>query len=142
VAAGLVAGLGTMVGTTVDVSADAIATIPASVHDVRMTGIWEDEDAVGAYRIVITRAGSESVTTRLFVQWIAVDDAGEATVADSIEIPELAEFGLDIVDYESESDDDGLTVYVKTLDPSDGFSETYELFVFSPTEYVFGPASN
>lgn len=124
-------------------SADiAATTIPASVQDVRTTGAWESDDATGIYRIVITRAGTTPVTTRLFVQWIAIDDAGEASVSESIEVAELAEFGLDILDYQSESDADGLTMYVKTLDPADGFDETYELFVFSPTEYIFGPASN
>lgn len=135
--------VGLIAGAAATASADVVATsIPPSVQDVQTLGAWESDNAAGTYRIVITRAGTTPVTTRLYVQWLAIDDAGEASVTESIEIAELAEFGLDIVDYKSESDADGLTMYVKTLDPADGFDETYELFVFSPTEYIFGPASN
>ena len=37
---------------------------------------------------------------------------------------------------------DGLSVFLQTVDPSDGFDETFELHMFSPTEYIFGPATN
>ncbi len=49
-----------------------------------------------------------------------------------------------MVDFTAESDQDGLAVYIQTLNPnSDGtHDESYELFVASPTEYRFGPASN
>jgi hypothetical protein len=49
---------------------------------------------------------------------------------------------VDVVDYTSESDADGLAVYLQTLNPNDDTDLTYELFVFSPTEYLFDQASN
>ena len=122
--------------------ADAVATIPGSVEDVRLGGSWEEGDKVGAYRIVVTRTNTDPVTARLFVQWVAYGANGEATVDRSVEIMELADLGLDIVDFSSESDADGLSLFIETLDPAGGIDETYELHLFSPVEYIFGPATN
>ena len=118
------------------------AAIPGAVEDVRIGGTWENDDKSGAYRIIIARTGLEPVTARLFIQWIAYGADGEAVVDHSVEIKELADLSLDIVDYMSESDADGLSVYIDTLNPADGSDETYELHMFSPTEYIFGPATN
>ncbi len=100
------------------------------------------DDKTGVYRVVIARTVGEAVTARLFVQWIAYDDDGSATVEHTIEIKELADLELDIVDYTSESDADGLSVFIQTLNPNGDTDQNYELFVLSPTEYRFGPASN
>ena len=54
----------------------------------------------------------------------------------------LGDLKVDIVDYTSESDTDGLPVFLQTLNPSGSADENYELFVHSPTDYKFGPASN
>lgn len=121
---------------------DAVATIPGSIEDVRVGGSWENGARSGAYRIVVTRSGGDPATARLFVQWLAYGENGESVVDKSVEITELADLGLDIIDYISESDSDGLSVYIETVNPSDGFDETYELHLFSPTDYRFGPASN
>ena len=103
---------------------------------------WQDGDRSGAYRLVVTRGGGEKVTARLFIQWITYGDAGQATVAESIEIAELAELGVDIGNLATEADDQGLSVFVDTLGGAGDRSETYEIHVFSPTDYMFGPASN
>ncbi|WP_421724032.1 hypothetical protein [Bauldia sp.] len=122
--------------------ADSVSTIPGSIEDMRVGGSWEHGERSGAYRIVVTRTAGEPPTARLFVQWIAYGNDGQAMVDNSVEITELADLGLDIIDYISESDSDGLSVYIETVNPADGFDETYELHLFSPTDYRFGPATN
>lgn len=124
-----------------DVS-DGIATLPGAVEDVRIGGTWEEEGRSGAYRIIIARSGSDTITARLFVQWVTYDDAGGAALQQTIEIKEMADLKVDIVDYTSDSDADGLSVFLETLDPAGDADKNYELFVFSPIEYRFSPATN
>ena len=76
------------------------------------------------------------------MQWIAYQDNGDASVENTIEIKELADLKVDIVDYTSESDQEGLSVYIETIDPSGNTDSNYELHITSPTEYRFGPTSN
>jgi hypothetical protein len=121
---------------------DGLATLPGAVEDVRIPGTWEADGKSGAYRVIIARSGGDAVQARLFVQWIVYHDDGGATVENTIEIKELADLKVDIVDYQSESDEDGLSVYIQTIDPNGTADESYELHVVSPTEYRFGPASN
>ena len=121
---------------------DGIGKIPGAVEDVRIGGTWEKEGKNGEYRVVITRSGGDSVTARLFVQWIAYHDDGETSVDNTIEIKELGALKVDVVDYTSESDQEGLSVYLETIDPNGNADQNYELHVTSPTEYKFGPASN
>ena len=125
-----------------DALGDGVAAIPGGIEDVRIGGTWEGEGKSGAYRILIARSGGDSVTARLFVQWIAYQEDGGATVDNTIEIKELADLKVDIVNYQSESDQDGLSVYIETIDPNGDKDESYELHVVAPTEYRFGPASN
>lgn len=125
-----------------DEVADGIATMPGGVEDVRIGGTWQDGSKSGVYRLVIVRTGGNAVTARLFVQWVAYGDTGEATVEHSMEITEFAELSLDIVDYVSESDAEGLSVYIETIDPEGAASEQYELFIFAPGDYRFGTATN
>ena len=139
---GFSVGVGLAGTALADDLTEAVKAIPGSVEDVRIGGTWESDDKSGVYRIVIARSGTEPVTARLFVQWITVDDEGQASVDRSVEIMELADLRLDIVDYTSESDADGLSVYLETLNPTGGIDETYELHLFSPTEYIFGSATN
>ena len=141
-AVALVAGLAAALPARADALADGLTTMPGSVEDVRIAGTWDQGDKTGAYRVIIARTVGEAVTARLFVQWIAYHDDGSTTVDNTIEIKELADLKLDIVDYTSESDADGLSVFIQTLNPNGATDQNYELFVVSPTEYRFGPASN
>lgn len=142
----LIAGL--IVSSTIAIPAradqifDGIAALPGAVEDVRVGGTWDRDGKSGAYRIVVARSGTDKITARLFVQWVAFDDAGGATLQDTIEIKELADLKIDVVDYSSESDTDGLSVFIQTLNPDGDTDEAYELFVTSPTEYRFSPATN
>jgi len=121
---------------------DGISAMPAGIEDVRIGGTWEKEGKTGAYRIVISRSGGDTVVARLFVQWISYATGGDATVDTTMEIKEIAEKKIDIVDYTSESDQDGLSVYIETIDPSGNGDQNYELHITSPTDYKFGPTSN
>ena len=121
---------------------DGIASLPGAVEDVRIGGTWQADGKSGVYRMVIARTGGEAVTARLFVQWIAYGEAGEATLEHTNEIVEFATLGLDIIDYVSESDAEGLSAYIETIDAQGGANEHYELFVFAPDDYRFGPATN
>ncbi len=141
-AAALAAGFAFAAPAFADELLDGIGKMPGSVEDVRIGGTWEKDGKNGAYRVVITRTGGDTVIARLFVQWIAYQDNGDATVDNTIEIKELADLKVDIVDYTSESDQDGLSVYIETIDPSGNSDANYELHITSPTEYRFGPTSN
>ena len=123
-------------------SSTASRKIPGAVEDVRIGGTWEKDGKNGEYRVVITRSGGDTVTARLFVQWIAYHDDGDTSVDNTIEIKELGALKVDVVDYTSESDQEGLSVYLETIDPNGNADQNYELHVTSPTEYKFGPASN
>lgn len=140
-AAGILAG-GFSLPALADEVFDGIAMLPGSVEDVRIGGTWERDGKIGTYRILITRTGGDAVTARMFIQWVAYEDDGGATVEDTIEIAELGALGVDVVDFTSESDADGLSVYIQTLDPNGTADQDYELFVFSPTQHRFGPATN
>ena len=76
------------------------------------------------------------------MQWIEYPDGGEAKVQNTIEIKELADLKVDIVDYTSESDEEGLSVYIETIDPSGNADSNYELRITAPDDYRFGPTSN
>lgn len=121
---------------------DGIAKMPGAVEDARIGGTWESGGKTGAYRLVVARVGGDTITARFFVQWIAYLEGGGAAVENTIEINELADLKVDVIDFNSESDQDGLSVYLQTLNPNGSGDQTYELFVTSPTEYRFGPASN
>ena len=125
-----------------DTLSEGVATMPGGVEDVRIGGTWQDGNKSGVFRLVIVRTGGNAVTARLFVQWVAYGDTGEATVEHSLEVAEFADLDLDIVDYVSESDPEGLSVYIETIDPEGAASEQYELFVFGPDDYRFGTATN
>jgi hypothetical protein len=139
--AAILAG-GTALPALADEVLDGIAGLPGSVEDVRIGGTWEENGKIGAYRILVTRTGGEAVTARMFVQWVAYEDDGGATVEHTIEIEELAALNVDVVDFTSDADADGLSVYIQTLDPNGTADEDYALYVFSPTRHRFGPASN
>ncbi|HET7715638.1 MAG TPA: hypothetical protein VFK86_08410 [Bauldia sp.] len=139
---GFSVGLGLGGSAVADDLAQQVAAIPGSIEDVSIGGSWQDGDRSGAYRLVVARSGGEKITARLFVQWIAFGDTGEATVTDTIEIKELTDLGVDIMNLSSEADDDGLSVFVDTMNDTGDLGDSYELHVFSPTDYLFGPASN
>jgi len=121
---------------------DGLKTMPGSVEDVRVGGTWDQSGKSGIYRIIVSRSGGDPITARLFIQWVAYDDSGGATVTDTIEIKEFAALNVDIQDFTSDSDSDGLTVYIQTLDPSSDNNPNYQLVVNSPTRYKFGLAPN
>jgi hypothetical protein len=125
-----------------DSVSDGIAAMPGGIEDVRIGGTWQKDGKSGAYRIIIDRNGGDVVTARLFVQWVAYGDAGEATVENTVEIKEFADLNLDIVDYNSESGDDGLTVYIETIGPDGNTDQQYELHIVAPDNYRFGPTTN
>lgn len=132
----------TLTPVRADEVADGIAAMPGGVEDVRIGGTWQDEGKSGVFRIVIVRSGGNAVTARLFVQWIGYGETGETTVEHSLEITEFAELNRDIVDYTSESDAEGLSVYIEAIDPEGTASEQYELFIFGPDDYRFDTTTN
>ena len=121
---------------------DGLKTLPGNVDDVRVGGTWDRDGKSGIYRVIVARSGGDAITARLFIQWVAYEDDGSLTVQDTVEIQELADLKVDIVDFTSESDNDGLSVFLQTLDPDGSADGNYELIVGSPTQHNFGPASN
>lgn len=125
-----------------DAVLDGLKALPGTVEDVRVGGTWDNDGKNGIYRVIISRSGGDAVTARLFVQWVAYDDTGGATVENTVEIKEMADLKVDVVDFTTESDADGLSVFIQTLNPNGSSDQNYELFVTSPTQHKFGPASN
>jgi hypothetical protein len=125
-----------------DALSDGVAAIPGSVEDVQIAGTWQQEGKSGTYRVIVSRSGGDEVTARLFVQWIAYGEAGESALENSMEITEFAPLNLDIVDITSESDADGLSLFIDTIDTSGSADEQYELHILGPNDYRFGPATN
>jgi len=123
-----------------DALLDGLKALPGTVEDVRVGGTWERGGKSGIYRIIVSRSGGDPITARLFVQWVAYDDNGGASVTDTIEIKEFADLKVDVQDFTSDSDSTTLTVDIQTLDPNSSNNPTYELVVTSPTQYKFGPA--
>jgi hypothetical protein len=121
---------------------DGLKTLPGNVDDVRVGGTWDRDGKSGIYRVIVARSGGDAITARLFIQWVAYEDDGSLTVQDTVEIQELADLKVDIVDFTSESDNDGLSVFLQTLDPDGSADGNYELIVSSPTQHKFAPASN
>lgn len=132
----------TILPARADAIFDGIATLPGNVEDVRVGGTWDRDGKTGVYRIIVARTGGDAITARMFIQWVAYQDGGNAIVENTMEVTELAQLGVDVVDFTSESDADGLSVFIQTLDPNGSDDENYELFVSSPTDHKFGPASN
>ena len=135
-------GLAVAQPANADALLDGLKTLPGNIEDVRVGGTWETDGKSGVYRVIVSRSGGDVITARLFVQWVAYDDTGGATVTDTVEIKEFADLKVDIVDFTSESDANGLSVFLQTLDPNGSADQNYELFVTSPTQHKFGPASN
>lgn len=125
-----------------DPIADGVAAMPGAVEDVRIGGTWDRGDSSGLYRIVITRSGGNTITARLFVQWVAFDDDGGSTLIDSIEIEEVGELGIDVIDYISDSDADGLSVFIQADNGAEPDIDSFELYVFSTSSYIFDVATN
>lgn len=121
---------------------DAVAAIPGEIEEVRLVGSWTMDDRQGGYRVVIARAGEDLSASRLFVQWLSVGDDGSVQLDHHQEIAELAELAVELVDYHAESDSEGLSLFLDTFDAANDSSQTYELFIFGPDDYQFGPASN
>ena len=121
---------------------DGLKTLPGNVDDVRVGGTWDRGGKSGIYRVIVSRGGGDAITARLFIQWVVYEDDGSLTVQDTVEILELADLKVDIVDFTSESDNDGLSVFLQTLDPDGSADGNYELIVSSPTQHKFAPASN
>ena len=121
---------------------DGLKTLPGNVDDVRVGGTWDRDGKSGVYRVIVARSGGDAITARLFIQWVAYEDDGSVSVQDTVEIQELADLKVDIVDFTSESDADGLSVFLQTLDPDGSADGNYELIVSTPTQHKFAPASN
>ncbi len=125
-----------------DTLADGIVAMPGQVEEVRVGGTWERGGNSGIYRVIVARTGGQAVTARLFVQWVTYTDDGGAKVENTLEIAEFNDLGVDIIDFNSESDADGLSIFIQTLNPNGATDDNYELFIDGPSEYRFGHASN
>jgi len=125
-----------------DTLADGVAAIPGEIEQVRLVGNWTIDDRQGAYRIVVARAGEDFSASRLFVQWLSIGDDGAVQLDHHQEISDLADLGVAVLDYSAESDSEGLSLFIEAMGPDSDSSQTYELFIFGPDDYQFGPASN
>ncbi len=125
-----------------DALAEAAASLAPSVQDVRLAGTWEKDGRKGVYRVIVARTAAPGPTARMFVQWIAIGVDGSQRVERSIEITELAALKLDVSDFVTEPDPDGLSVFVEVIDAAKDTDQSYELFIEDDGTYRFGPASN
>lgn len=125
-----------------DAVSDGVAAMPGSVQEVRFSGSWQSGGTNGVYRIVVARAATPAVSTRMFIQWVALGSGGQMTVVNTTEIGELGASGLNVTGFTAQSDAEGLALFLNVIPPGGSFPEEYELFVFGPNEYRFGVATN
>jgi hypothetical protein len=142
----LLAALAVMLATAPVVRADALSDVatalPGQIQDVRTIVHGNPDDGQDIYRIIIARDGIEP-TARLFVQWLSSADTGAVTIERTVDIKEMLELKRNIGDFVTETDEDGLSIFVELIDPAaDGAKESYELFISDDATYRFGPASN
>lgn len=121
---------------------DAVAAVPANVDDLKVIGSWRVGDFRGTYRLVVARFGPTPVRARLFVQWIALENNGEARVESSVEVDELAALEANITALRTKVERDGLLVFIDTAGGEPGAPTTYELALGPPDQYRFGPFTN
>jgi hypothetical protein len=81
-----------------DFAAGDAKAVPVSVKSVQAGGHWEAGDKEGFYRVVVTSGGFEHVISRLYIQWIAVDqDARAYTLARNVDVKELNGGGSSVI---------------------------------------------
>lgn len=115
--------------------------IPATVTQVKLFAAWEDGDATGFYRGIVTVPEPGKATFTL--QWIAVGPEGQLSeVRHSLPIPEVETLSGLVIDFRGEVDTQGLTVFIDVQEAPDVLEETYVLYVDGPDAYTFEGASN
>lgn len=121
--------------------ADSMSNIPVSVSDLRLFERWEQDGKTGIYRgiVAIPEPGKANFT----LQWLALGANGALeSVEHSMPVPELAELGGMIIDYRSEVDSQGLTIFLDVKASAEAVEDTYVIYVNGPDDYVFESASN
>ena len=61
-------------------AARATTVVPESVATVLTGGYWSHDGKSGTYRLVIVNEGSDPITSRVFVEWLAQSPSGLALV--------------------------------------------------------------
>lgn len=67
-----------------------IESLPPEIATVRTAGWWSAADRSGTIRIVITEHGFDQIVSRLYLQWLEVDEAGARVIA-TLDFDELNE---------------------------------------------------
>ena len=140
--AGVVAAAISLSPAVADTTAKNTAVTQEISHDIRFAGSWYRDGRAGVYRVVIEQGGGATAADRLFIQWVSQDNRGELKVENTTEIREIAAWGLDIVDYVSQPDNDGLVLFLDVINTQTRFGDEYELFVLAPDDYRLGTPTN
>jgi hypothetical protein len=126
-----------------DPLAAGIAAMPPDVEDVRVVGSWAmPEGKTGVYRLIVARSGTQTVTARLFLQWISYPASAPAgEIVAGVEISELRDLAVNVLDYRIETGPNELVVFLTLSKPGEAERE-YELIVRAADDYKFRPQSN
>lgn len=122
----------------------AAQALPVEIVHLRIGGRWDGEDGTSGYhRFIVARAAPGSRAARLIVQWI--DSAGESsgeTIVATTEITELTETEHELTGFQAETESEGTTLHLETVDLATGTIGGITVFLEGPGSYVATPASN
>jgi hypothetical protein len=74
---------------TQDATAQSVAQLPVELREVQSVGRWRDDSWSGVYRIVVARAGYETIANRLYIQGIHEGLTGERHVVATTSVTEI-----------------------------------------------------
>jgi hypothetical protein len=72
-----------------------ISALPASVSLVSSGGGWVDGKETGTYRVVVVTEGWDHLQSRLYIQWLAEDDAQQKLTL--VATAHVSEVGMGVV---------------------------------------------
>jgi hypothetical protein len=124
-----------------EIGAAVEALLPEIVF-VRTGGEWEDGEASGRYRLVISLMDQETGQARLFIQWLAEPQDGSLALVDSQEVAGVAEANLRLLDFTFEADEQTSLLILEAEEIETGVQNTYEVQLGPPGEVEFRPATN
>ena len=118
-----------------------VATLPPSISLVSSGGSWVDGNQQGTYRIVAVTTGWDHLQSRLYIQWIAEDDAQQKlTIAATTHVTEI---GMGVITGATfEPGVDGVRLRVSVLNSHSMEEREVELLLGAKGRYTVADGKN
>lgn len=108
----------------------------ADVAFVSTGGAWAKGDRTGAVRVVVVNGGFEHVTSRVFLQWLAVNREKGIWIVDSVAVDRINNPGVWSLGQPALSYEDGVTIVrLHATNPYDGEDTVFMLSVKGPGDF-------